>query len=203
MLLSGLGDERGKLSAVFTRGFAAWFVMHGGEAHFARCRSFGGREIGSTPLDAASGCPLQMQLDDGLGGFRRHTIHAGHARPAFGIGGAIGGILGLRTGHGQAGVEILRCGIELHPLAMGILPKKAHEAALAQVGDAGGLPLHLEAIKRAALHREALLKPAIETFTLIVGDDERVFSTAAELRADFIAWAFGGPAVEIGGRWKT
>jgi hypothetical protein len=70
------------------------------------------------------------------------------------------------------------------------------------MGDANGLSPCLEAIKGAALDLKALLKPAVETFSRIVRDDERVFAAATELWTNLIPWAIGAPSVEIRGSLK-
>ena len=124
---------------------------------------------------------------------------AADGRPALGIRLAIGGILRLRARHGQAGREILWRGIQLHPGTLFILPKDTHKAALPRARDAARLAPGLEAIKHAALHLEALLKPAIEPLSLIMRDDERIIGSHAEPRTDLLTRALHAPAREVGG----
>lgn len=176
-----------------------WFVVNGGETHHACCGCGRGLKQCLAPLHATVWGPLQMEFDHSLGCLRWTLVNTIHGRPTQCIGGVIGGVLRFGAGHWQPGIGVYRAFIDAYQLAVPVLPDDANQAALAWVAYPIDFSPYLEAIPFSAVDRIGPLKPTIETFALIVDNNEAAFSVRGKRWPDFSPWARGSPAPEIGG----
>jgi hypothetical protein len=172
--------------------------MHGGEPHLARRGASVGANAAPRHSTRPPGAHCRCSSTTALRGLRRALVNAAHRGPALSIRLAIGRDTPARRWAWAASDRSSGRSSMRTILPFLVLPRNAHEAALAQ--DCVTpliLRLHLKAMPPAAFHLEALLKPAVEALALVVGDDERAFASATELWTDFHTRTLGRPTMEI------